>query len=80
MTKRHNSPGRNPNRHIEPTGQGDAHHRAGRGSPLGGRVECELVPRRPELANLIWRIPGSGRRPSLILSGTPDVVPVDPGE
>jgi acetylornithine deacetylase/succinyl-diaminopimelate desuccinylase-like protein len=41
-------------------------------------VECELVARTPERANLIARIPGTGAGPSLALLGHTDVVPADP--
>ncbi len=41
-------------------------------------VECELVARDPDRANLIARIPGSGDGPSLALLGHTDVVPADP--
>jgi acetylornithine deacetylase/succinyl-diaminopimelate desuccinylase-like protein len=40
-------------------------------------VECELVARDPERANLIARLPGSGEGPSLMLLGHTDVVPAD---
>ena len=40
-------------------------------------VECELVARDPDRANLIARIPGSGGGPSLALVGHTDVVPAD---
>jgi|tagenome__1003787_1003787.scaffolds.fasta_scaffold20932273_3 acetylornithine deacetylase/succinyl-diaminopimelate desuccinylase-like protein len=40
-------------------------------------VQCELVARDPERANLIARIPGSGEGPSLALVGHTDVVPAD---
>ena len=41
-------------------------------------VECELVARDPDRANLIARVPGSGEGPSLALLGHTDVVPADP--
>ena len=41
-------------------------------------VECELVARKPERANLVARIRGSGDGPSLALLGHTDVVPADP--
>src|SRR3954452_4145099 len=44
----------------------------------GSGVECELVARRPDRANLIARIPGAGTGPSLALLGHTDVVPADP--
>lgn len=40
-------------------------------------VACELVARYPERANLIARIPGSGKGPSLAFMGHTDVVPAD---
>ena len=40
-------------------------------------VDCELVARDPERANLIARIPGSGLGPSLAFMGHTDVVPAD---
>jgi len=40
-------------------------------------IECELVARDPERANLIARIPGTGEGPSLALLGHTDVVPAD---
>lgn len=40
-------------------------------------VECELVARRPDRANLIARIRGSGDGPSLALLGHTDVVPAE---
>lgn len=40
-------------------------------------VECELVARKPERANLIARIRGRGGGPSLALLGHTDVVPAD---
>ena len=44
----------------------------------GSGVACELVARRPDRANLIARIPGTGDGPSLALLGHTDVVPADP--
>lgn len=41
-------------------------------------VECELVARRPDRANLVARIRGTGDGPSLALLGHTDVVPADP--
>jgi acetylornithine deacetylase/succinyl-diaminopimelate desuccinylase-like protein len=41
-------------------------------------VDCELVAREPDRANLIARLPGSGDGPSLALLGHSDVVPADP--
>jgi acetylornithine deacetylase/succinyl-diaminopimelate desuccinylase-like protein len=41
-------------------------------------VACELVARDPERANLVARLPGRGRGPSLMLLGHTDVVPADP--
>ena len=41
-------------------------------------VECELVARDPDRANLIARIRGTGDGPSLALLGHTDVVPADP--
>ena len=41
-------------------------------------VECELVARKAERANLIARIHGTGTGPSLALLGHTDVVPADP--
>jgi acetylornithine deacetylase/succinyl-diaminopimelate desuccinylase-like protein len=41
-------------------------------------VECELVARDPDRANLVARIRGSGDGPSLALLGHTDVVPADP--
>lgn len=38
-------------------------------------VECELVARDPDRANLVARIPGTGEGPSLALLGHTDVVP-----
>lgn len=40
-------------------------------------VQCELVARDPERANLIARIPGTGEGPSLMFMGHTDVVPAD---
>jgi acetylornithine deacetylase/succinyl-diaminopimelate desuccinylase-like protein len=40
-------------------------------------VACELVARDPARANLVARIPGDGRGPSLMLLGHTDVVPAD---
>ena len=40
-------------------------------------VECELVARDPERANLVARLPGTGDGPSLALLGHLDVVPAD---
>ena len=40
-------------------------------------VACELVARDPERANLVARLPGRGRGPSLMLLGHTDVVPAD---
>jgi len=41
-------------------------------------VECELVARDPDRANLVARIRGTGDGPSLALLGHTDVVPADP--
>ena len=41
-------------------------------------VECELVARDPDRANLVARIPGTGEGPSLAFVGHTDVVPADP--
>ncbi|MFC6288593.1 M20/M25/M40 family metallo-hydrolase [Nocardioides sp. GCM10027113] len=41
-------------------------------------VECELVAREDDRANLVARIPGAGQAPSLAFVGHTDVVPVDP--
>jgi acetylornithine deacetylase/succinyl-diaminopimelate desuccinylase-like protein len=41
-------------------------------------VECELVAREPDRANLVARIRGTGDGPSLALLGHTDVVPADP--
>ena len=38
-------------------------------------VECELVGPDPERLNLVARVPGSGRGPSLMLLAHTDVVP-----
>jgi len=43
-------------------------------------LECELIARSPERANLIARIRGTGGGPSLLLLGHTDVVLADPGE
>jgi acetylornithine deacetylase/succinyl-diaminopimelate desuccinylase-like protein len=40
-------------------------------------VECEIVARDPDRANLIARIPGDGSGPSMALLGHTDVVPAD---
>ena len=40
-------------------------------------LECELVARDPDRANLVARIPGNGTGPSLALVGHTDVVPAD---
>jgi acetylornithine deacetylase/succinyl-diaminopimelate desuccinylase-like protein len=40
-------------------------------------LECELVARDPDRANLVARIPGNGTGPSLTLMGHTDVVPAD---
>ena len=40
-------------------------------------VECELIARDPDRANLVARIPGTGGGPSLALLGHTDVVPAD---
>jgi acetylornithine deacetylase/succinyl-diaminopimelate desuccinylase-like protein len=40
-------------------------------------IECELVAKDPERANLVARIPGTGDGPSLALVGHTDVVPAD---
>ncbi|MDX6548115.1 MAG: hypothetical protein QOG33_1665 [Gaiellales bacterium] len=40
-------------------------------------VECEIVARDPDRANLIARIPGNGSGPSMALLGHTDVVPAD---
>ena len=44
----------------------------------GSGVECEIVARDPERANLIARIRGTGEGPSLTFLGHTDVVPADP--
>ena len=41
-------------------------------------VDCELVARDPDRANLVARIRGTGDGPSLALLGHTDVVPADP--
>src|SRR3954447_19409838 len=41
-------------------------------------VECELVARDPDRANLVARIRGTGDAPSLALLGHTDVVPAEP--
>ncbi|GAA2153410.1 M20/M25/M40 family metallo-hydrolase [Nocardioides koreensis] len=41
-------------------------------------VDCELVARDPDRANLVARIPGTGEAPSLAFVGHTDVVPADP--
>lgn len=41
-------------------------------------VECELVARDPDRANLVVRLPGAGSGPSLAFVGHLDVVPADP--
>jgi acetylornithine deacetylase/succinyl-diaminopimelate desuccinylase-like protein len=43
-------------------------------------VECELIARTPERANLVARIKGSGGGPSLLIMGHTDVVLADPAE
>jgi acetylornithine deacetylase/succinyl-diaminopimelate desuccinylase-like protein len=43
-------------------------------------VECELIARIPERANLVARIPGGGDGPSLLFLGHTDVVLADPAE
>jgi acetylornithine deacetylase/succinyl-diaminopimelate desuccinylase-like protein len=40
-------------------------------------LDCELVARDPDRANLVARIPGKGSGPSLALLGHTDVVPAD---
>jgi acetylornithine deacetylase/succinyl-diaminopimelate desuccinylase-like protein len=40
-------------------------------------LECELIVRDPDRANLVARIPGNGTGPSLALVGHTDVVPAD---
>ena len=44
----------------------------------GAGVDCELVARDPNRANLVARIPGTGAAPSLAFVGHLDVVPADP--
>ncbi|MFC4784782.1 M20/M25/M40 family metallo-hydrolase [Nocardioides sp. MAHUQ-72] len=44
----------------------------------GAGVDCELVAREPDRANLVARIPGTGEAPSLAFVGHTDVVPADP--
>ena len=41
-------------------------------------VDCELVARDPDRANLVARTPGTGGAPSLAFVGHTDVVPADP--
>ncbi len=41
-------------------------------------IECELVARDPERANLVARVPGTADGPTLALVGHLDVVPADP--
>ncbi|HSX23149.1 MAG TPA: M20/M25/M40 family metallo-hydrolase [Gaiellaceae bacterium] len=43
-------------------------------------LECELIARSPERANLVTRIKGTGGGPSLLLLGHTDVVLADPSE
>ena len=43
-------------------------------------LECELIARSPERANLVTRIKGTGGGPSLLLLGHTDVVLADPKE
>jgi len=43
-------------------------------------LECELIARSPERANLVTRIKGTGGGPSLLLLGHTDVVLADPNE
>ncbi|HEY2542152.1 MAG TPA: M20/M25/M40 family metallo-hydrolase [Gaiellaceae bacterium] len=43
-------------------------------------LECELIARSPERANLVARIKGTGDGPSLLLLGHTDVVLADPRE
>ncbi|MGH2970966.1 MAG: M20/M25/M40 family metallo-hydrolase [Gaiellaceae bacterium] len=43
-------------------------------------LECELIARSPERANLVSRIKGTGDGPSLLLLGHTDVVLADPTE
>jgi acetylornithine deacetylase/succinyl-diaminopimelate desuccinylase-like protein len=40
-------------------------------------LECELIARDPDRANLVARIPGNGTGPSLAILGHTDVVPAD---
>ena len=40
-------------------------------------LECELVARDPDRANLVARIPGNGTGPSMTIMGHTDVVPAD---
>ena len=44
----------------------------------GAGIDCELVARDPDRANLVARIPGTGGAPSLAFVGHTDVVPADP--
>ena len=44
----------------------------------GAGVDCELVAREPDRANLVARIRGTGDAPSLAFVGHLDVVPADP--
>lgn len=41
-------------------------------------IECELIARDPDRANLVARLPGTGSGPSLAFVGHLDVVPADP--
>ena len=43
-------------------------------------LECELIARSPERANLVTRLKGTGDGPSLLLLGHTDVVLADPAE
>jgi acetylornithine deacetylase/succinyl-diaminopimelate desuccinylase-like protein len=43
-------------------------------------VECDIMARDPDRANLVARIPGTGDGPSLAFVGHTDVVPADPGD
>jgi acetylornithine deacetylase/succinyl-diaminopimelate desuccinylase-like protein len=43
-------------------------------------LECELIARTPERANLVARIKGSGGGPSLLIMGHTDVVLAEPAE
>jgi acetylornithine deacetylase/succinyl-diaminopimelate desuccinylase-like protein len=43
----------------------------------GAGIDCEIVARDPERANLIARIPGAGGGPSLAFMGHTDVVPAE---